>query len=65
MQKNIIGFKKIKVKIITMRKDKKKVEKKTLQNCKIPMYMQRFITTIKSVTEYKHTHTHIYIHIYP
>ena len=37
----------------------KKKKRKTLQACKSPMQRQRFITTIKSVTEYTH------IHIYP
>ena len=30
----------------------------TLQNCKSPMQRQRFITTIKSVTEYTYIHMH-------
>ena len=35
---------------------KGKKKKKTPQNCKSPMYRQRFITTIESVTEYTHIH---------
>ena len=65
MQKNIVGLKKLKVKIVEKRKDfKKRKEKKeerkrkAPQSCKSPTQMQRFIVTIKSVTEY----THIYIH---
>ena len=38
---------------------KKEKKKKTARNCKSPTQRQRFITTIKSVTEYTH------IHIYP
>ena len=45
-----------------MRKEKKmeeerkkeKIKRKTPQNCKGPMQMQKFITKIKSVTEYTH-----------
>ena len=37
-------------------KKKKKKKRKTPQNCKSPMQKQRFITTIKSVTEYTHIH---------
>ena len=37
---------------------KKRIKRKTPQNCKSPMQKQRFIT-IESVTEYTH------IHIYP
>ena len=33
-------------------------KRKTPQNCKSPTQRQRFITTIKSVTEYIYTHTH-------
>ena len=33
-------------------------KRKTPQNCKSPTQRQRFITTIKSVTEYTHTHIH-------
>ena len=50
MQKNNNWFKKLKIKKET-RKKKKKL--KTPQNCKNPTYRQRFITTIKSVTEEK------------
>ena len=32
---------------------KKEKKKKTPQKCKSPMYRQRFMTTIKSVTEKK------------
>ena len=64
MQKNIIGLKKVMIKIIKKRKVKKnwmkkeKGEKKRKfpQNCKSPMQRQRFITTIKGVTEYTHKH---------
>ena len=50
----IIGFKKLK--IIRMGKKerrKKKKKRKTPQNSKSPMQRQRFITTIKNVTEEK------------
>ena len=33
-------------------------KRETPQNCKSPMQRQRFITTLKSVTEYTHIHTH-------
>ena len=33
-------------------------EKKTPQSCKSPTQMQRFIATIKSVSEYTPIHTH-------
>ena len=66
MQKKYNRFKKFKIKIIKKRKEEKKREeerkkkkRKTPQNCKSPMQMQRFVTTIKSVTEYTH------IPIYP
>ena len=38
---------------------RKKKKRKTPQNCKSPTQRQRFIATIKCVTEYTH------IHIYP
>ena len=44
MQKNNNSFKKLKL---------KKRKGKTPQNCKSPTYRQRFITTIKNVTEGK------------
>ena len=61
MQKKYKGFKAIKVKIIKKRKEKngrkkKKNKRKTPQNCKNQMLMQKFITTIKNVTEYTHIH---------
>ena len=40
----------LKIKIIKKRGEKKK-KRKTPQNCKSPMQRQRFITTIKNVTE--------------
>ena len=50
-------FKKLKIKKKKNRKEKKKEKKKkkrkTSQNCKSPMYRQRFMTTIKSVAERK------------
>ena len=59
-----MGLKKLKIKIIKRRKEqngriKKKGKKTTPQNCKSPTRRQKFITTIKSVTEYA------YIDIYP
>ena len=33
-------------------------KKKTPQNCKSPTERQKFIRTIKSVTEYTHIHIH-------
>ena len=39
------------------KKKKKEEERKTPQNCKSPTQMQRFITTIKSVTEHTQIHT--------
>ena len=40
-----------------MQEERKKGQKwKTSQNCKSPTQMQRFITIIKSVTEYTHIH---------
>ena len=53
------------IKIIEKRKRKMEEEKQkgkqrtTPQNCKSPMQRQRFITTIKSVTEYTHIYTPI------
>ena len=35
---------------------KKRKRRKTPQNCKNPIERQRFITKIKSVTEYTHIH---------
>ena len=61
MQKNYNRFKKLKTKIIKKRKEKKQKKKEKggveenyteLQN---PTQMQRFIITIKSVTEYTYT----------
>ena len=52
-----------KIKIIKKRKEKKrkkKEKKKTPQNCKSPMYRQRFIATIKvwlNIHIYIYTHT--------
>ena len=40
------------------KKEKKGGKRKTPQNCKNPTQRQRFITTIKSVTEYTHIHIH-------
>ena len=52
-----MGLKKLKIKIIKKRKEKKwKKKGKTPQNCKNPMQRQKFITTIKNVTEYTHIH---------
>ena len=63
MQKKYNRFKKLKIKIIKKRKEKKMKEerkkggkRKTPQNCKSPMQMQRFITTIENMTEYIHIH---------
>ena len=42
VEKIVIGLKKLKL---------KKEKKKTPQNCKSPMQRQRFITTIKNMTE--------------
>ena len=40
-------------------KEKKgEIKRKTPQNCKSPMQRQRFITTVKSVTEYTHKQIH-------
>ena len=39
-----------------MEKKKKGKKRKTPQNCKSPTQRQRFITTIKSMTEYIHIH---------
>ena len=62
MQKNIIGFKKLKLKIIEKKKEKKtrkkKEKRKTPQNCKSPMQRQRLIIIIESVTEYTQIHIH-------
>ena len=58
MQKNNNRFKKLKIKIKKKRKKKEKKKRKTPQNCKSTMLRQRFITTIKSVTEYTHIHIH-------
>ena len=57
----MIGLKKIKFKKEKRKtnKQKKKEKRKTPQSCKSPTWRQRFIATIKSVTEYTH------IHIYP
>ena len=45
VEKNIIGLKKLKL--------KKREKRKTPQNCKSPTERQKFITTIKNVTEGK------------
>ena len=50
VKKNNTRFKKLKIKIEKKRKEKKR---KTLQNYKNPMQRQRFMTTIKNVTEEK------------
>ena len=51
-----MGLKKLKIKIIKKRKEKKwKKKGKTPQNCKSPTQRQRSIT-IDSVTEYTHIH---------
>ena len=39
-------------------KKRKKEKAKTPHNCKSPMQRQRFMTTLKSVTEYTHIHIH-------
>ena len=60
-KKNIIGLNKLKVKIIKRGKKnkwKKKDKRKTPQNYKSPMQMQRFIRPIKNVTEYTHIRIH-------
>ena len=49
VEKIIIG---LKIKVKTRKK------RKTAQNCKSPVYRQRFITTIESVTQYTHIHIH-------
>ena len=58
----MIGFKKLKIKIIKRKKReeerKKGKKRKTPQNCKSPMQRQGFITTIENVTEYTHIHIH-------
>ena len=62
MQKNKMGLKNSNLNY--KKREKKKTEeerkkKKNIpQNCKSPMQRQRFITTIKSVTEYTHIHIH-------
>ena len=59
MQKKYNRFKEIK----NYKKEKRKKggkKRKTLQNCKSPTQRQRFITTMKSVTEYTHTHIYLY-----
>ena len=66
MQTKYNRFKELKFKIIKKRKEKyKKIKqeeeirkRKTPQNCKSPMQRQRFITTIKNVTEYTHIRIH-------
>ena len=64
MQKNIVSFKNLKSKIIKKRKEKKWKKKKggvvggMPQNDKSPTQRQRFITIIKSVTEYTYIHIH-------
>ena len=39
---------------------KKRKRRKTPQNCKNPIERRRFITIIKSLTEYTHIHIHPY-----
>ena len=57
VEKIIIGLKKLNIKIIKKRRGKKGRRKgkkgKPPQNCKSLMYRQRFIITIKNVTEKK------------
>ena len=58
MYKNIIG---LKIKILKERKEKnrgRRKKRKTPQNFKVPVYKQRFITAIKSVTKYTYIHKH-------
>ena len=59
MYKKYNRFKKLKVKIINKEERKKmEEERKTPQNCKSPIQMRRFITIIKSVTEYTYPQIH-------
>ena len=66
MYKNIIGLIKLKIKSIKKTKAKKKWEKKEKRGKKGKLHRtataqhkrQRFITTIKCVTEYTHIHIH-------
>ena len=71
MQKKYNGFKKLKIKIIKKEKRKKKEEERkkgkgvwgeggeeNATELQKPNVEQRFITTIKSVTEYTHIHVH-------
>ena len=51
VEKAIISLKKLKIRIKKKRGKKKK--KNTPKNCKSPTWRQRFITTIKNVTEKK------------
>ena len=54
MYKKYNRFKKLKVKIINKEERKKmEEERKTPQNCKSPIQRQKFIITIKNVTEGK------------
>ena len=61
---NVEIYDRLKFKVIKKRKERKqkKLEKKrggeTPQNCKSLTSRQRFIATIKSVTEYTHMHTY-------
>ena len=61
-RKNTIGLRNLKLKLYfkngRRKKKGKKKKRKTPQNCKSPIQMQKFITTIKSVTEYTHRHMH-------
>ena len=58
-RKNNIMFKKLKIRIIKKRKEKNiRRKRKTLQNCKSPTQREKFIKTVKSVTEYTHVHIH-------
>ena len=57
MQKKYNRFKKLEIKIIKKRKEKKTEEERKKENStelQKPTQRQRFITTIKSVTEYTH-----------
>ena len=64
-RKIIIGLKKLKIQVIKREKKKeeerikKKKKKENSTELQKPTWRQRFITTIKSVTEYTHTYTPI------
>ena len=55
MQKKYNRFKKLEIKIIKKTEEERNKDRKREppQNCKSPMQRQRFITTIKNVTEKK------------